>query len=66
MSDSAVRDLMTRATGTDVSRLARDTSIGAERVIFRAIDHAERDIRADPAATRDPLIGAVFGLGARL
>jgi|CXWL01.1.fsa_nt_gi hypothetical protein len=43
--------------------LARDVTDGANRGIWRAISAEESAIRANPGATNDPLLIAVFGLG---
>lgn len=49
-------------SGLDMPRLARDVSDRAHDAIYRAIAAQEAAIRADPAATRDPLLIAVFGI----
>ncbi len=61
--DSAVvTEALRLVSGIDLPRLARDVSDRAHDAIYRAIAQEEGAIRADPAATRDPLLMAVFGL----
>jgi Protein of unknown function (DUF4197) len=64
--DSAVvTEALRMVSGIDLPRLARDVSERAHDAIYRAMAREEAAIRADPAATRDPLLIAVFGLAAR-
>ena len=61
-----VADALRLVSGLDIPRLARAVSDRAHDAIYRAIASEEAAIRADPAATRDPLLMAVFGIaGAR-
>lgn len=48
-------------TGVDYTALARDVAEQAGSAIFRAIGREEAAIRADPLATRDPVLIAVLG-----
>jgi hypothetical protein len=57
-----VADAFKLVTGLDMPRLARDVSDRAHDAIYRAIAAQEGTIRADPIATRDPLLIAVFGI----
>ncbi|MEK6542687.1 MAG: DUF4197 domain-containing protein [Pseudomonadota bacterium] len=50
-------------SGYDIAGLARDVTDGANSGIWRAISAEESAIRANPQATNDPLLIAVFGLG---
>jgi Protein of unknown function (DUF4197) len=57
-----VTEALRLVTGVDIPRLARDVSDRTHDAIYRAIAREEAAIRADPAATRDPLLIAVFGI----
>ena len=57
-----VTDALRLVSGIDLPRLARDVSERAHDAIYRAIAAEEEAIRANPAATRDPLLMAVFGI----
>lgn len=50
------------ATGIDFAGLRDDVTAKASNAIYRAIAREEQAIRADPRATNDPLLIAVFGL----
>lgn len=50
------------ATGIDFAGLQEHVAEAAATSIFRAIGREEAAIRADPAATGDPLLAGVFGL----
>jgi hypothetical protein len=64
--DSAVvAEALRLASGIDLPRLARDVSDRAHDAIYRAIAQEEAAIRANPAATNDPLLIAVFGISGR-
>jgi hypothetical protein len=64
--DSAVvADALRLVSGIDLPRLARDVSDRAHDAIYRAIASEEAAIRADPAATNDPVLIGVFGLARR-
>jgi len=60
-----VTDALRLATGIDFTGLRDDVTTKAADGIFRAIGREEAAIRADPAATNDPLLIGVFGLGGR-
>jgi Protein of unknown function (DUF4197) len=60
-----VTEALRLVSGIDLPRLARDVSDRTHDAIYRAIAREEAAIRADPAATRDPLLIAVFGLARR-
>lgn len=57
-----VTDALRLVSGIDLPRLARDVSSRAHDAIYRAIAAQEAAIRANPSATRDPLLMAVFGI----
>jgi Protein of unknown function (DUF4197) len=64
--DSAVvTEALRLVSGIDLPRLSRDVSDRAHDAIYRAMASEEAAIRADPAATGDPLLIAVFGLARR-
>lgn len=64
--DSAVvTEALRLVSGIDLPRLTRDISDRAHDAIYRAMASEEAAIRADPAATGDPLLIAVFGLARR-
>ena len=58
--------LLSGLTGVDVSGLARNFAAEVDNVIWGEIAREEAAIRADPAATRDPVLIGVFGAGAAL
>mgnify|MGYP003665316054 CR=1 FL=1 len=61
--DSEIVSQALRATtGIDFAGLRRDVALKASQGIYRAIAQEEAAIRADPSATGDPLLGAVFGV----
>lgn len=62
-SDDVVARALRAVSGYDIAGLARDVTDGANRGIWRAISAEESAIRANPQATNDPLLIAVFGLG---
>ncbi|WP_231958748.1 DUF4197 domain-containing protein [Altererythrobacter sp. B11] len=64
--DPLVGQLLAGLTGVDVAGVARGFAGEVEEVIWQEIGREEAAIRADPAATRDPLLTAVFGAGAAL
>ncbi|TMM50348.1 DUF4197 family protein [Qipengyuania marisflavi] len=53
-------------TGVDVPQVATRIASGIDNTIWREIGIEETAIRANPQATRDPLIIGAFGTGARL
>lgn len=55
-----VTEALRLVSGIDLPALARDVSDRTHDAIYRAIAAEEAAIRADPAATRDPLLMAVF------
>lgn len=58
--DPLVGQLLAGLTGVDLAGLARNVAGSIEETIWREIGNEEAAIRADPAATRDPvLIGAL-------
>ena len=57
-----VTEALRLATGIDFAGLRDDVSHKASDGIYRAIAREEAAIRADPKATGDPLLIAVFGL----
>ena len=61
-SDDTLSRLLRSVTGYDVAALARDVTDGASRGLWNAIGAEEAAIRANPQATNDPLLTAVFAL----
>lgn len=61
-SDDTIARALRAVSGYDIAGLARDVTDGANRGIWRAIGNEEAAIRANPGATNDPLLIAVFGL----
>ena len=53
--------LVKALTGVDVSGIARDLSGEIDDAIWNAIGREEADIRADPRATRDPILIGTLG-----
>ncbi|NJS15108.1 MAG: DUF4197 domain-containing protein [Sphingopyxis sp.] len=62
---AAVSEALRLVSGIDLPRLARDVSDRAHDAIYRTIASEEAAIRANPAATNDPLLIGVFGLARR-
>ncbi|MEM7703590.1 MAG: DUF4197 domain-containing protein [Pseudomonadota bacterium] len=60
-SDPLVAQLLNAATGTDVSGIARRLAGNVDEAIWDQIGQSEAEIRANPKATRDPLLIGVFG-----
>jgi hypothetical protein len=58
----AVQEALRQATGIDFAGLRDDVTRKASSAIYRAIGQEESGIRANPSATGDPLLTAVFGL----
>jgi hypothetical protein len=58
----AVTEALRLVSGIDFAGLRADVSRKASDGIYRTIGREEAAIRANPAATGDPLIAAVFGL----
>ena len=64
--NDVVGQALRAVSGYDVAALARDVTDGANRGIWRAIGAEESAIRANPQATRDPVLIGVFGLAGRV
>ena len=62
--DPLMGQLLSGLTGVDVSGLTRTFAAEVDDVIWGEIAREEAAIRADPAATRDPVLIGVFGAGA--
>jgi hypothetical protein len=65
-SDPLVGQMLSALSGVDVSQVASGFSQRIDDVIWREIGVEEAAIRANPQATRDPLIIGVFGAGQAL
>ena len=63
--DPVVGQAISAVAGIDVSGLALDLAGKADNAIWSEIGRQEADIRANPEATRDPVIIGVFGRVAR-
>ena len=63
-SDPLIGQLLSAAVGVDVGTLARSVADRVDDAIWREIGREEAAIRADPTATRDPVLIGVFGAGA--
>ena len=59
--DPLVAQTVSALTGTDIGGLARSLAGEIDDTIWAEIGREETRIRADPAATRDPVLAAVFG-----
>ncbi|HEX5645088.1 MAG TPA: DUF4197 domain-containing protein [Erythrobacter sp.] len=64
-SDPLVGQLVDAITGANVNGVAARLAGKVNEAIWAEIGNEEAAIRADPRATRDPLLIGVFGLGAR-
>lgn len=64
--DPLMGQLLAGLTGVDVSGVARNVATRVDDVIWGEISREEAAIRADPAATRDPVLIGVFGANAAL
>ena len=64
--DPLVGQALAALTGVDIPTVSGRVAGRIDDTIWREIGVEEAAIRADPAATRDPLIIGVFGTGARL
>lgn len=64
--DPLVGEALGALTGVDISGAARNFATKVDDVIWGEIAREESAIRANPEATRDPLIIGVFGAGAAL
>jgi hypothetical protein len=65
-SDPIVAELINAATGTDAGRIAQRLAGRIDDAVWAEIGAEEAVIRADPPATRDPVLIGVFGAGSRL
>ncbi|MEE4206088.1 MAG: DUF4197 domain-containing protein [Erythrobacter sp.] len=63
-SDPLVAELLNAATGTDIGGVARRLAGEVDTAIWDEIGREEAAIRADPRATNDPVLIAVFGADA--
>jgi hypothetical protein len=59
--DPLMGQLLSGLTGVDVSSITRNFASQVDNVIWGEIAREEANIRADPAATRDPVLIGVFG-----
>jgi Protein of unknown function (DUF4197) len=64
--DRIVQEALRMATGINFAQLRDDVSQKASNAIYKAIGREEIAIRADPSALNDPLVSAVFKIGAKL
>ena len=64
--DPLVGQALSALTGVNVSQVASRFGTRVNDVIWNELGREESAIRADPSATRDPLIIGVFGAGARI
>jgi hypothetical protein len=64
--DPLVGQLIAGLTGVDLGGMATTFSQTVDDAIWSEIGREEAAIRADPAATRDPVLIGVFGAGAAL
>jgi len=60
-NEPLVGQALSRLTGVDVGALANQFSAEVDNAIWKQIGHEESVIRADPAATRDPILTEVLG-----
>ena len=65
-SDPLVGQAISALAGVDVGAVANRVANGIDTAIWNEIGREEAAIRANPQATRDPLIIGVFGAGDRL
>lgn len=63
-SDPLVAELINAATGTNVGGIAQRLAGNIDSAIWTEIGNEEAAIRANPEATRDPVLIGVFGAGA--
>jgi hypothetical protein len=64
--DPLVGQLLSGLTGVDLPGVTRALANQIDDAIWREIGNEEAAIRADPRATRDPVLIGVFGAGAAL
>lgn len=62
--DPLIGQLLAGMTGVDVGGMATNLATEVDDAIWGEIAHEESAIRADPRATRDPLLIGAFGAGA--
>ena len=62
-NDPIVGQALAALTGVDIPQVARSFTSRVDDVIWNEIAREEADIRANPQATRDPLIIGAFGVG---
>lgn len=65
-SDPLLGQLLGAAVGTDIGDIARRLADRIDETIWNEIGREEAAIRADPGATRDPVLIGVFGAGRAL
>jgi hypothetical protein len=65
-SDPLMAELLNAATGTNVGSIAQRLAATIDDAIWNEIGAEEAAIRADPAASRDPLLIGVFGVASRI
>ena len=65
-NDPIVGQALAALTGVDVPQVARNFTARVDDVIWNEIGNEEAAIRANPQATRDPLIIGAFGVGRAL
>lgn len=65
-SDPLVGQLIDAATGANVSGIAQRLAGNIDDAIWSEIGAEEAAIRADPGATRDPVLIGVFGAGGQI
>lgn len=65
-SDPLVAELINAATGTNVGGIAQRLAGNIDDAIWTEIGVEEAAIRANPEATRDPVLIGVFGAAARI
>jgi len=64
--DPLIGQLISGLTGVDLGGVATTFSQTVDDAIWSEIGREEAAIRADPAATRDPVLMSVFGVNAAL
>ena len=65
-NDPLVGQALAALTGVDIPQVARNFSSRVDDLIWNEIGNEEEAIRANPEATRDPLIIGAFGVRSRL
>ena len=64
--DPLIGQLIAGLTGVDLGGVATNFAAEVDNAIWSEIGREEAAIRADPGATRDPVLIGVFGAGAAL